>query len=207
MLVTLTRYSVDAGNEERFSEEQQLFSRLRGTPGFVFRGGGWSSEERATLLAFWKDEASHASAEKSAQKSLARLRKGRVHKRVVTLPWTVTEELHGSAPLVTLALARARTLRADLFQVRAAAVVDFLGQRSAVWSPGLKASAGMLGAVFCKGEGGWSMTLTAWRDAVSHRVFAESRVRDLIDRSRARHHCEEGRHYDIPLVSEWRVRG
>ncbi len=207
MLVTLIRYTVEAPNREKFLEEQRLWQRLHGVDGFIWRGGGWSAEDKATVIGVWRDKDAHRTFNRASKRSLVIARSGRAHSRVVTLPWESREEIRGLAPNLRLALARARCVCAELFHVRPDRVGHYVKEFDKTWKPAISTATGMLGGVLCEGDDHWFMHVTAWRDQTALDIFRRKTEPVLMDETDAREDCLEGRRYPVTVQPEFTVRG
>lgn len=192
---------------EQFSQEQSVWQRLGHTPGFIWRGGGWSAEDKATVVSVWEDADSHADFDQRSRKSMARLRGKRAHTRVQTFGWDVLREIRGRAPNFRLGLARAKYVRLVLVQLREDRVPHFVSQHASVWEPDLAAADGLWCGFFAEGEANWYLTFTAWRDAQAHAAATAELLPGLVERSGARGDCLDGRTYHMAIESRWGARG
>jgi len=199
MLVTLTRYDVEEARRTEFSTDQRRWEKLERADGFVWRGGGWSEDDTATVISLWQDLKAF---KKFKEASGASTRK-RPYSRVRTTPWKLVNEIPGRAPMLRLALVRGRFMSVLRCQVKENNVRHFVSQQNDVWTPGLSVADGMLGGVFASGQGNWFLVFSMWRDQAAYSAAEEHVFPDLASRSGARGDVLAVRRYTAAVETSW----
>jgi hypothetical protein len=186
-----------------FERAQPAWAVLRGEPGFLGQGGGWSRAQPgvAHVFAFWESRRHHDAftardqgrldAERSATyESLGdKFFEHRLDVKVGFQP------LFTDADLLRLAHCRVRPDRAEHFTL----------MQERVWNPAMAGSPGMLRGLFAEGHESDFLVLSLWDTATEHGKYRDGAVTRLSDRAELEADVTAVAGDVVDLVTDWAV--
>jgi hypothetical protein len=160
-----------------FGLGQQAWAELRGVPGFLGQGGGWSTKTAgvAQIFGLWSDPLSYQAFMDEAHDRIAAAQVGtydEVRVRVFRQRLDIARGFPVSFAGVSL-------LRLAHCHVRESQRAHFVQAQAEVWNPGMAAARGMCGGVFAQGSEAEFLVLSAWRTTADHQRYLDERFHRL----------------------------
>jgi len=196
--------SCDVTDAAVFDVDQRRWAAaLRGIPGFLAQGGGWSRRlpNAAHVFAFWDSERSHA-------RFMAH-----EHDEIVAShreSWagiTVRTFLHrfdiGRPARPTFS--DATVLRVAHCRVHPDRVEHFVAAQAGVWNPGMGACAGLRRGVFAQAGESTFLVLSMWRSVADHESYLDGPFAELRARAGVASDLAEMSGHLVDIEPAWSV--
>jgi hypothetical protein len=190
-------------HRENFSRGQQAWAELRGLPGFLGQGGGWSRYEPglAHVFACWADRPSYEAFMAGTHDRIAPAQADTYREIVVRL----FEHRMDIGERVASHIESASLARLAHCHVRATRQAHFLQAQAEVWNPAMTHAAGMRGGVFAQRGESEFLVLSLWRSALDHQRYLSEHFPDLRRRSGAADDLDEITGDLVDLEPAWTV--
>jgi hypothetical protein len=168
---------------EAFDSGQRNWARLRGLPGFVGQGGGWSRREPGVAHVFgcWADRSSYERFMASEHDGIAVAQAG-MYEIIET---RLFDRLLDIGERFPADFADAALLRLAYCQVKKTRRAHFIEAQVEVWNPGMVLAPGMRRGVFGQRGEAEFLVLSLWASVSDHERYVKERFSGLRERSGA----------------------
>jgi hypothetical protein len=186
-----------------FGSGQQTWAGLRGRPGFLGQGGGWSRREPGVAHVFgcWADQPSYERFMAETHDGIASAQAGTYDAIEVRL----FEHLMEIGARFPAGFADASLARLAYCHVRANRQAHFIGAQVEVWNPGMTRSPGMRGGMFGQRGEAEFLVLSLWRSVTDHERYLSEYFPNLRERSGAADDLDSITGDLVDLESAWAV--
>ncbi len=166
-----------------FDRGQRAWVELRGLPGFLGQGGGWSRRESglAHIFGCWADRRSYNEFMAGEHDRIAPAQAGTYHQITVD----IFEHRLDIAEQFPADFADASLMRLAHGVVRPGHQAHAMRAQAEVWNPGMAGAPGMLRGVFAQRDESQFLVLSMWRSATDHERYLSERYPELRRRSGA----------------------
>lgn len=181
MLIKWVRCGV--ADPDAFESGQRNWARLRGLPGFLGQGGGWSRREPGVAHVFgcWADRSSYERFMAGEHDGIASAQAGTYQMIEIRL----FERLMDIGARFPADFADAALLRLAYCHVKAIRQAHFVEAQAEVWNPGMARAPGMRrGAFGQRGESEF-LVLSLWASVSDHERYVDEHFPALRERSGA----------------------
>jgi hypothetical protein len=186
-----------------FGSGQRTWAGLRGQPGFLGQGGGWSRREPGVAHVFgcWADQPSYERFMAETHDGIASAQAGTydaIEVRLFEHLMEIGERFPADFADVSLA-------RLAYCHVRANRQAHFMGAQAEVWNPGMTRSPGMRGGMFAQRGEAEFLVLSLWRSGTDHERYLGEYFPNLRERSGAADDLDSITGDLVDLESAWAV--
>ncbi len=203
MLIKMISCDVLKDRKNDFSIAQEAWNEISHSQGLIAQFGGWDavSDNKAIIIAFWKDSKSYQEFMKSTHDSITKkINQKETYSSVSTNLFEYIFEMQGKLDEIGKQLNQAMFMRLAEMCVDKGRKEHFTNTQSSVWLPGMKECEGMLGGNFSLEieDQKRFLTLSFWESEELHQKFVSHNLSTL------RKRAEFGR--DVEEVTVWKVR-
>jgi Domain of unknown function (DUF4937 len=198
---------ITCGGADRtaFDAGQRAWSELRGQPGFLGQGGGWSRREPGLAQVFgcWADRPSYETFMAGTHDRIATAQAGSYQSIEVRL----FERCLDIGERFRADFARASLARLAYCRVPAARQDHFVAAQADVWNPAMSSSPGMRGGAFARRGETEFLVLSLWQSAPDHDRYLAERFPGLRAKSAAADDLDSITGDLVDLQPHWTVAG
>jgi len=186
-----------------FEHGQRAWAALRGVPGFLGQGGGWSRRDPGVAHVFgcWADQSSYESFMAETHDGIADAQAGTYHSIEVRL----FQHLMDIGERFSADFADASLVRLAHCHVKADRQAHFIGAQAEIWNPGVTRAPGMRRGMFGKRGEAEFLVLSLWESMTDHEHYLNEHFPKLRERSGAADDLDSVTGDLVYLESAWTV--
>jgi heme-degrading monooxygenase HmoA len=190
-------------DRDAFDHAQRAWTALRGVPGFLGQGGGWSRRRPGTAHVFgcWADRTAYDRFMADAHDDVAA--KGAAAYEMIKVR-VFAHRMDVGEPFPA-DFAGASLIRLAHCHVNADRRAHFVAAQADVWNPGMAGAPGMRGGLFAQRGDTEFLVLSAWRSAAEHERYRTERFPRLRERSGVSADLSAITGDQVDVVSAWTV--
>jgi len=180
---------VDKEKKKEFSYAQQLWEKIKSTPGFVAQMGGWNSKisSQACIISIWKNKSASDFFMENIHDNLFEESNQKKTYNLVEIDYFNTViDISGDESKLIKSLGGAKILRIADCEVKQDSLSHFEEVQKSVWNVGMRNSGGMQFGKFLKHQDKNNRYLVAtfWDSQYSHVSYVQNHLPELKTKSK-----------------------